>query len=78
MAFSTLGTVLVWRYLSFSRSVVSLAESTRVDLNQSTCLMIDLRTVKTLPRDVVVEVETPSCARGEGAGSAPKPGAGRV
>ena len=61
MAFSTLGTVLVWRYLSFSRSVVLLAESMRVVLNQSTCLMIDFRTVKTFPREVVVEVDTPSC-----------------
>ena len=54
--------------MSFSKSVVSLAKSMRVALNQSTCLMIDLRTVKTLPREVEVEVETPSCTLGEGAG----------
>ena len=41
----------------------------RVFLNQSTCLMMDLRMVTTLPREDVVEIETPSSPRGEGAGS---------
>ena len=46
-----------------------VAESLRFFLNQSTCLMMDLRMVITLPREDVVEIETPSGSRGDGAGS---------
>ena len=53
----------------FLQAVVSVAESLRFFLNQSTCLMMDLRMVVTLPREDVVEMETPSGSREDGAGS---------